>query len=116
MTECKFLQELLIIEDINLLNEWIHFDCNCVTCRNKMEEIIIAQDIYKKHEVQKIRSKISQEDIIMKVKINETMKEKISNYMMKKKLLDILMNSKYKKLKSNYWIQHAINFIQNKYR
>lgn len=116
MTECNFLQELLIIEDIHLLNQWIQFDCDCTTCHNKMEEIIIAQDIYKKHEEQKIRSIISQEDIIMKVKINDTMKKKISNYMMKKKLLDILMNSKYKNLKSNYWIKHAINFIQNKYR
>jgi hypothetical protein len=115
MTECIFLQKILRIGDIHLLNKWIQFDCKCETCYNKMEEIIISQDIYEKYERHKIKTEISQEDIIMKVNINDTMKEKISNYMMKDKLLDILITHKYKKLKSKYWITHAINFIENKY-
>ena len=115
MTECNVLKTILKLNDINLINEWVYHNCTCETCSHKSREILIAQDIYKKNLETKYKSLVNQENVIMKVKINETMKNKIINYQMKNSILDILIESKYSKLKSNYWIQHAINFVNNKY-
>tara|TARA_B100000795_G_scaffold51134_1_gene33536 strand:+ start:69 stop:458 length:390 start_codon:yes stop_codon:yes gene_type:complete len=116
MSECGVLKQVLMNNNIHLLNEWVYYNCTCDTCFHKNKEIIISQDIYKKSLESKYKAIVAKEDVIMKVKINESMKEKMLSYKMKNSILGILMDTEFSEIKSNYWILHAIDYVNTKYQ